>query len=100
MENLETNLAETLARELKQPIEIISEPGGNLKRVALPPGQPEEITVTHHPITVLPTMAVIEAAALATESKGILQSNGKACVIARDLLPGYIKIHATEKKAA
>lgn len=38
MENLETNLAETLARELKQPIEIISEPGGNLKRVALPPG--------------------------------------------------------------
>lgn len=33
-----SNLAETLARELKQPIEIISEPGGNVKRVALPPG--------------------------------------------------------------
>lgn len=32
------NLAETLAREMKKPIEIISEPGGNLKRVALPPG--------------------------------------------------------------
>lgn len=33
-----TNIAETLAREMKQPIEIISEPAGNLKRVALPPG--------------------------------------------------------------
>lgn len=32
------NLAETLAREMKQPIEIISEPSGNVKRVALPPG--------------------------------------------------------------
>jgi len=31
------NIAETLAREMKQPIEIISEPSGNLKRVALPP---------------------------------------------------------------
>ena len=39
MENPElTNLAETLAREMKAPIEIISEPGGNIKRVALPPG--------------------------------------------------------------
>ncbi len=39
MENAEQiNLAETLAREMKQPIEIISEPDGNLKRVALPPG--------------------------------------------------------------
>ena len=39
MENTEqTNIAETLAREMKQPIEIISEPNGNLKRVALPPG--------------------------------------------------------------
>ncbi len=39
MENIDqTNIAETLAREMKQPIEIISEPGGNLKRVALPPG--------------------------------------------------------------
>lgn len=33
-----TNLAETLAREMKTPIEIISEPGGNIKRLALPPG--------------------------------------------------------------
>lgn len=32
-----TNLAETLAREMKSPVEIISEPGGNIKRVALPP---------------------------------------------------------------
>lgn len=39
MENQEQiNIAETLAREMKTPIEIISEPGGNLKRVALPPG--------------------------------------------------------------
>ena len=34
----ETNIAETIAREMKQPIEIISEPCGNIKRVALPPG--------------------------------------------------------------
>jgi len=33
-----TNIAETLAREMKQPIEIISEPGANIKRLALPPG--------------------------------------------------------------
>ena len=32
------NIAATLAREMKAPIEIISEPRGNLKRVALPPG--------------------------------------------------------------
>lgn len=32
------NIAETLAREVKTPLEIISEPAGNLKRVALPPG--------------------------------------------------------------
>lgn len=39
MDNTEiTNIAETLAREMKTPIEIISEPGGNIKRVALPPG--------------------------------------------------------------
>lgn len=39
MENQEmTNIAETLAREMKTPIEIISEPGGNVKRLALPPG--------------------------------------------------------------
>jgi uncharacterized protein YfdQ (DUF2303 family) len=38
VENTElSNIAETLAREMKQPIEIISEPGGNIKRVALPP---------------------------------------------------------------
>ena len=33
-----TNIAETLAREMKTPLEIISEPGGNIKRLALPPG--------------------------------------------------------------
>ena len=33
-----SNIAETLAKEMKHPIEIISEPGGNIKRVALPPG--------------------------------------------------------------
>lgn len=33
-----SNIAETLAREMKQPIEIASEPAGNIKRVALPPG--------------------------------------------------------------
>lgn len=39
MENQEQiNIAETLAREMKTPIEIISEPNGNIKRVALPPG--------------------------------------------------------------
>ena len=32
------NIAETLAREMKEPVEIISEQKGNLKRVALPPG--------------------------------------------------------------
>jgi uncharacterized protein YfdQ (DUF2303 family) len=32
------NLAETLALEMKAPVEIISEPAGNLKSVALPPG--------------------------------------------------------------
>lgn len=33
-----TNIAETLAREMKKPVELISEPAGNVKRVALPPG--------------------------------------------------------------
>ncbi|MCR4300232.1 MAG: YfdQ family protein [Sulfuricaulis sp.] len=33
-----SNIAETLAKEMKAPIEIISEAGGNMKRVALPPG--------------------------------------------------------------
>lgn len=33
-----TNIAETLAKEMKAPIEIISEANGNMKRVALPPG--------------------------------------------------------------
>lgn len=37
-QNEQPNLAETLAKEMKAPVEIISEPGGNLKRVALPPG--------------------------------------------------------------
>lgn len=35
--NEQINLAETLAREMKQPIEIITEHRGNLRRVALPP---------------------------------------------------------------
>ena len=34
----QSNIAETLAREMKQPVEIISEQAGNMKRVALPPG--------------------------------------------------------------
>ena len=38
METEITNLAETLAREMKAPIEIISEPSGNIKRVAMPAG--------------------------------------------------------------
>ncbi len=40
MDNTTTiaNLAETLAREMKTPLEIASEPNGNIKRVALPPG--------------------------------------------------------------
>lgn len=54
----------------------------------------------NHMITVLPSTSMLAAAALAAERKGILQSNGKDSVIARDLLPGYIKIHATEVKAA
>jgi len=33
-----SNIAQTLAKEMKSPIEIISEPGGNMKRCALPPG--------------------------------------------------------------
>lgn len=54
----------------------------------------------HHVIAILPSMAVIEAAALAAARNGILQTNGRACVIASSLLPGYVKIHATAKKAA
>ncbi len=38
MENELTNIAETLAKEMKAPVEIISETAGNMKRVALPPG--------------------------------------------------------------
>lgn len=34
----DANIVEALAREMKQPIEIASEPGGNIKRIALPPG--------------------------------------------------------------
>ena len=58
------------------------------------------MTKLHHVITVLPSTTVLDAAALASERKGILQTNGRACVIASSLLPGYIKIHATAKKAA
>lgn len=54
----------------------------------------------HHTITILPSMTVIDAAAMAVSRNGILQTNGRACVIARSLLPGYVKIHATAKKAA
>ena len=53
----------------------------------------------HHTITILPSMTVIDAAAMAVARGGILQTNGRACVIARNLLPGYIKIHATQKAA-
>jgi hypothetical protein len=53
----------------------------------------------HHPITILPSMRFIDAAAMAAQRGGILQTNGKASVIARDLLPGYVKIHATQKTA-
>jgi uncharacterized protein YfdQ (DUF2303 family) len=38
MEQEITNIAETLAKEMKAPVEIISEAAGNVKRVALPPG--------------------------------------------------------------
>ena len=41
-EPLQANLAETLAREMKTPIELLSEPAGNLKRAALPPGWTHE----------------------------------------------------------
>lgn len=54
----------------------------------------------HHVITVLPSTSMLDAAALAAERKGILQTNGKVALIARALLPGYVKIHATAKKAA
>lgn len=54
----------------------------------------------HHVITVLPSTSMLDAAALAAERKGILQSNGKACVIARALLPGYAKVSCGIKKAA
>lgn len=36
--NLDTNLAETLAREMKQPLEIASNTNADIRRVALPPG--------------------------------------------------------------
>lgn len=54
----------------------------------------------HHVIAILPSMAVIEAAALAAARNGILQTNGKASVIARTLLPGYAKVSCGIKKAA
>lgn len=54
----------------------------------------------HHPITVLPSMTLLQAAAMAAERKGILQHRKGVSVIASTLLPGYSKLHATEKKAA
>jgi uncharacterized protein YfdQ (DUF2303 family) len=38
MEDLKTNIAETLAREMKAPTEIGSNTGGAVRRIALPPG--------------------------------------------------------------
>ncbi len=38
MESELSNIAATLAQEMKAPVEIISEPAGNMKRAALPPG--------------------------------------------------------------
>ncbi len=55
----------------------------------------------HHTITILPSMRFIDAAALAAQRGGILQTNGRACVIASSLLPGYSKcVAAAIKKAA
>lgn len=52
-------------------------------------------------ITVLPSMRFTDAAAMAAQRGGILQTNGKASVIARNLLPGYSKcVAAAIKKAA
>lgn len=58
------------------------------------------MTKQHHIITVLPSTTVIDAAALASERNGILQTNGKTSVIARTLLPGYTRISCGLKKAA
>lgn len=55
----------------------------------------------NHPITILPSMAVTEAAALAAARNGILQTNGKVALIAPTLLRGYAKcVGAGKKKAA
>ncbi len=56
----------------------------------------------NHTIIILPSMAVTEAAALAAARNGILQTNGKASVIARTLLPGYARVSCgiKTKKAA
>lgn len=55
LKSIETqNLAETLAREMKQPLEIISEAAGNLKRVALPPGWKLEEKDDDHKLLVAP----------------------------------------------
>ena len=43
----------------------------------------------HHVITVLPSTSMLDAAALAAERKGILQTNGKVALIAPTLLRGY-----------
>ena len=53
-----------------------------------------------HTITILPSMRFIDAAAMAAQRGGILQTNGKASVIARTLLPGYARISCGLKKAA
>jgi hypothetical protein len=55
----------------------------------------------HHVITVLPSTSMLDAAALAAERKGILQTNGKVALIAPTLLRGYAKcVGAGKKKAA
>ena len=56
----------------------------------------------HHTITILPSMRFIDAAAMAAARNGILQTNGRACVIAAHLLPGYARVSCgiKAKKAA
>ena len=74
---------------------------GNNTRDAPPlraAGQKEQAMT--HTITILPSMRFIDAAAMAAQRGGILQTNGKASVIARTLLPGYARISCGLKKAA
>lgn len=54
----------------------------------------------HPVITVLPSMTLLQAAAMAAERNGILQHRKGVSVIAPTLLPGHTKLHTTEKKAA